>query len=423
MPQSPLAEQVASASCEPNVRRRKRILLAVHGAKLGGAERMALLEAEHLKTRFELLLAVPDGPLRARFAAHGELVAPAATLPLWGASKRRWAVSSARTLRDAIRMANLIRRREIELVLTNSSVCLAPVLAARLAGVPVLVHARDVPKSRLAPLVLALHGKMAHTVIVIADGLAPYFRAGHRTRVVRIADGITVPAPPLTPPRSVFGSPLRLCLVGGIDPRKGQDVAVAALADLRARGFDATLELVGREVDESFAAAVRDDARRLGVASEVKFVGEVDDAGAHLDRADIVIAPSRGEWTPLVLMEALARDRPVVATRVGGVPDVVQDRESGLLIAPESPAELAGAITELLSDPASAIAMAERGRSLIDAGFRIEQTLEGLQNEIDRLLDRGSRELDREPRALRAAMSDASDGVALTPQVRARRRR
>src|SRR5271167_1649630 len=98
MSQPLLAEQVSSPSCEQNVAGRRRILLAVHGAKLGGAERMALLEAEDLKARFELLLAVPDGPLRSRFAAHGELVAGAATLPLWGASTRRWAASWARTL-------------------------------------------------------------------------------------------------------------------------------------------------------------------------------------------------------------------------------------------------------------------------------------------------------------------------------------
>jgi glycosyltransferase involved in cell wall biosynthesis len=371
--------------------------MAIHSAKLGGAERIALLEAEDLKTRFELLLAVPDGPLRSRFAAHGELVAAAATLPLWGASSRRWAGSSVRTLLDAATMANLIRRREIELVLTNSAVCLAPVLAARLAGVPVVVHARDVPKSRLAPLVLALHGKLAHTVIVISDGLAPYFRAGRRTRVVLIADGITMPAPPPRRPRSAFGSPLRLCLVGGVDPRKGQDIALAALAQLRERGVETTLKLVGRDVDERFAAAVRADALRLGVASEVEFVGEVEDVGAHLDHADIVIAPSRGEWTPLVLMEALAHGKPVIATRVGGVAKVVRHRESGLLIAPESPVELADAIAELLADPAAATTMAERGRCLINAGFRIEHTLEGLQTEIDRLLD-------GEPRPLKSVL-------------------
>jgi glycosyltransferase involved in cell wall biosynthesis len=391
--QPPLLEPVsgASPSRKPNAGKRGRILLAVHGAKLGGAERMALLEAEYLTAGFELLVSIPDGPLRPRFAEHGELVGAAATLPLWGASTRRWAGSSVHTLLDAFSMAKLIRRRKIELVLTNSSVSFAPVLAARLAGVPAIVHARDVPNSRLAPLVLALHGRLARTVIVITDGLTPYFRGGRRTRVVRIPDGITMPASPPIGSRPTFGSPLRLCLIGGIDPRKGQDVAVAALAQLRERGIEAKLELVGRELDESFAAAVTDSARRLGVAEDVELVGEVSDAGPYLERADIVLAPSRGEWTPLVLMEALARGKPVVASRVGGVPDVVRDREFGLLVAPDNPTELADAIAELLSDPDAAGAMTGRGRDHIAAVFDVEMTLERVQTEVERLLDLASR--------------------------------
>jgi glycosyltransferase involved in cell wall biosynthesis len=410
MTKTQLAEQAYGARCERASTGRRRILLAVHSAKLGGAERMALLEAEYLNARFELLLSVPDGPLRARFAEHGELVGWAETLPLWGTSLVRWTRSSIRTLRDALVMAMLIRRRRVELVLTNSSVCLAAVLAARLARVPVVVHARDVPKSRLAPLVMGAHGRLASTVIVIADGLTPYFRseprfrAGPPTRIARIPDGISVPALAQSHQPSPFGSPLQLCLVGALDPRKGQDVAVAALAQLRQRGIAAKLDLVGRELDEGFAGAVREQAQALGVAGEVSFVGEVSDIGPLLQRADIVIAPSRGEWTPLVLMEALAHGKPVVAARVGGVAEVVHHRESGLLIAPESPSELAEAIVELSEDPAVAVAMAERGHAHVAAEFRVEHTLERVQSEIDRLLDGESMGLRREPRPLQSVL-------------------
>lgn len=404
MTETLLAEQAHDARQERATAGRRRILIAVHSAKLGGAERMALLEAEYLKARFELLLSVPQGPLRSHFAEQGELVAWTETLPLWGASTVRWARSCLSTLRDAISMAMLIRRRRVELVLTNSSVCLAPVLAARLARVPVVVHARDVPKSRLAPFVMAVHGKLASTVIVITDGLVGYFRAGSRTRIARIPDGIVVPELPPARPQSPYGSPLRLCLVGALDPRKGQDLAVTALAELHRRGLRASLELVGRELDEDFAHSIRAQALHLGVSDAVSFAGEVDGIGAHLQSADIVIAPSRGEWTPLVLMEALAHGKPVVAADVGGVSDVVQDRESGLLVAPENPTELADAIVELYEDPAGAAAMAERGRAHVVARFGIERTLEGLQSEIHRLLDGGSVRFRREPRPLQPVL-------------------
>jgi glycosyltransferase involved in cell wall biosynthesis len=387
MTQPLLDEQAPDARWEPMVAEPQRILLAVHSAKAGGAERMALLEAEYLKHRFELLLAVPEGPLRSSFAAHGELIAATATLPLWGGSARRWSRSSLRTLFDAVRMATLIRRRGIDLVLTNSSVCFAPVLAAKLARVPVVVHARDVPKSRLAPLIFALHGALADTVIVITGGLAPYFRRGRRARVTQIAEGIVASARPPRRSPVTFQSPLRLCLIGGIDPRKGQDIAVEALAQLRERGIEATLALVGREIDGEFADSVRDSAQRLGVARTLEFVGEVDDIGPYLDRADIVIAPSRGEWTPLVLMEALAHCLPVVAARVGGVEDVLSDHESGLLVPPEDPAAIVFAIVELTANPSVAADMARRGQRHVQAHFRIERTLGELRAELDRLLE------------------------------------
>ncbi|HEY2631537.1 MAG TPA: glycosyltransferase [Solirubrobacteraceae bacterium] len=404
MTQTLSAELHFGANRERRAAKRRPILFVIHSAKLGGAERMALLEAAHLEARFELLLSLPEGPLRSRFAAHGELVDGAATLPLWGAPPLRWARSLAGTLRDSIAMARLIRRRRVELVLTNSSVCLAPVIAAKLARVPVVVHARDVPKSRLAPLVMALQGKLATTVIVIADGLAPYFRTGRRTRLALIPDGISVNATPRVEESGTFGSPPHLCLVGAIDPRKGQDVAVVALAQLHARGVPATLDLVGRELDVEFAATVHEQVRASGLHDAVRFVGEVEDIQPHLDRADIVIAPSRGEWTPLVLMEALSQEKPVIATDVGGVANVVHHRQSGLLICPEDPKALADAVMELVSNPLVARAMAERGHAHVASHFRVEQTLDGLSREIELLLGSEPVSSAREPGRLRAVI-------------------
>ena len=143
-------------------RRPTPILFSVHSGKLGGAERMALLEAERLGSCFR---AAAGGagrpaarPLRRPWRAgrRGGDPAPVGSLTAALVRPARYERCSTRS-----RMAKLIRRRQVELVLTNSSVSVAPVLAAKLAGVPVIVHARDVPKSRLAPLVLAAQGRLA----------------------------------------------------------------------------------------------------------------------------------------------------------------------------------------------------------------------------------------------------------------------
>jgi glycosyltransferase involved in cell wall biosynthesis len=358
-------------------------LLCVHSATAGGGERMALAEAECLKEHFELIISIPDGPLRPSFAAHGEIVDGTVSLPLWGAGARRWVGRSVRTVTRGARLARLIRRRRVDAVLTSSSVLASPVLAARLARVPVVVHVRDVPASRLAPLVFKLEARLAQTVIVISNGQKPYF-SNARARIVLIPDGIALPGPgdAASAPRTGFGDPLRLCVVGGIDPRKGQDVAVEALAFLRNEGVDATLELVGRTIDPMFAADVRTRAEELSLGERVRFVGELDDVRPHLRDVDVVIAPSRGEWTPLSLMEAMALEKPVVAASVGGVPDVVTDGRTGILVPPDDPRRLADAIREIIEDPTGAAAMAQCARASIEARFAIGRTLEAVNREL-----------------------------------------
>jgi glycosyltransferase involved in cell wall biosynthesis len=351
------------------------------------AELMALAEARFLHEDFELFIAIPDGPLRSAFAPYGMLVGGTATVPLWGASAPRWASRAVRTLRDALRLARVIRRTGVQLVLTNSAVSVAPVLGARLAGVPAVVHVRDVPASALSRAVFALHGALADTVIVIAGELERLFAGARRARVVHIREGVRVPTAPADARLRTPDDALDLCLVGGIDPRKGHDVAIDALASLRRRGIRARLEVVGREVDAAFAAGLREQAARLGVGDAVRYAGELDDVTAALARADVVIAPSRAEWTPLSLMEAMAHRRPVVAAAVGAVADVMAaGGPVGLLTPPGDAQALAGAVAQLAGDPRAAREMGRRGRSHVAQRFDIERSLRALRDELERVL-------------------------------------
>jgi glycosyltransferase involved in cell wall biosynthesis len=364
---------------------RRRLLLTVHTGERGGASLMALEEARFLARTHDLVIAVGAGPLRERFAKQGAVVDGPPSLPLWTDDPVAWLKRGARTAQHALRLARLIRRRRIDLVVVNSTVSMAPVLAARLARVPVFVHARDTPFSRLAPLVMGLHARLAHTIVPIAAANEGYLPARRRARVVRIPDGIPIPPVPAAPLNG-FGRPLWLCVVGAITPDKGQGTAVAALAELRARGIDAELDLVGRVQDPEMAARLLDEAAARGLAGRVRIGGETDGIEAALDRADILLLTSRGEGTPLVLMEALARLTPVVATAVGGVPDIVVDGETGLLVPPGDPVALAEAIAHMAAEPAQARAMAARGRRHVEARFAMEPCLERLRVTIDAAL-------------------------------------
>jgi glycosyltransferase involved in cell wall biosynthesis len=370
----------------------KRILLSVHNAESGGAQLLALADARRLARDFELAISIPDGALRPDFAEYGELLAPSAVLPIWGASPLRWALQSARTLRDAVRLALTIRRQGIELVLVNSTVLLAPVLAARIAGVPAIVHVREFPMTGGGRRVFGLHRRLADTLIAISGAVEEKLPQGGGARLVRILAGIEIPSEPGTP-REEFQRPVRLCVLGSVNGlhSKGQDVAVGALGWLVEQGVDASLDLVGPISDRAFARELGEAAERLGVAERLHIRGESRETDEVFAEADIVLMCSRVEPLGLVPAEALVRGRPVIAARTGGLPEVVNDGETGLLVPPEDPQALGGAVLQMIASPAETREMVMRGRRDVEGRLDIELSLELIHSEVEQALARRGR--------------------------------
>jgi colanic acid/amylovoran biosynthesis glycosyltransferase len=139
-----------------------------------------------------------------------------------------------------------------------------------------------------------------------------------------------------------------LC-VGRLVPEKGQAVLLAALAQLVGAGHELTVMLAGEGPSRS---ALERIAKRLGVADRVVFRGAVgqDEIRALYAEAAIFCLPSFAEGIPVVLMEAMAMGRPVVSTRITGIPELIEDGRDGLLVAPGRADELAGALERLLAD-------------------------------------------------------------------------
>jgi len=157
--------------------------------------------------------------------------------------------------------------------------------------------------------------------------------------------------------------------VGRLSHEKGADVLLHAMPALRQR--DAVAVIVG---DGPERASLEGRAAALGVGDRVLWKGVVEDMGRLFSAFDAFVLSSRTEGTPIVLFEAMSAAVPIVATRVGGVPDVVTDREA-LLVAPENPAALARAIESVMLDAGSARARAVAARTRLDQDFGVEPWL------------------------------------------------
>jgi glycosyltransferase involved in cell wall biosynthesis len=135
---------------------------------------------------------------------------------------------------------------------------------------------------------------------------------------------------------------------------------------------EVTLRIAGRPLFGPFGARVQQAIDELGLADHVQFLGSLDQpqlAEAYA-RAAVTVLTSRQETAPAVLMEAMAARRPVVATAVGGVAEIVADGLSGYVTPPGDAAVLAQRVERLLLDPERAAAMGAAGRALAEANYR-----------------------------------------------------
>ncbi|WEK03737.1 MAG: glycosyltransferase [Candidatus Devosia phytovorans] len=161
-----------------------------------------------------------------------------------------------------------------------------------------------------------------------------------------------------------------LVYVGRLEPVKGLLVLLDAVANLRQRHPDLQLTIVG---DGTSRPGIEATARELGLAGITRFVGYRTSAevAAHLADADLLVLPSFAEGVPVVLMEAMASGRPVIASRVAGVQELVQDGIAGFTVPPGDVTTLAQRIEQLITDPALCARMGHAGRQIVEREFSI----------------------------------------------------
>jgi len=224
-------------------------------------------------------------------------------------------------------------------------------------------------------------------VIAVSRALADDL---HRARVPReiivpIVNAWHETSPPLSPAaaRHALGIPddaLVVGCVGRVTGQKALDVAMAAMGHLRDTA--ATLSIVG---DGEERGSLEARARTLGITDRVRWHGARTNAHELMTAFDVFLLSSRWEGTPIVLLEAMAAGVPVVATRVGGVPDVVSEREA-MLVPAEDALGLAAAIRSVLTDRDAADRRARAAELRLRVDFGFERWLDRYDGVYERVV-------------------------------------
>jgi glycosyltransferase involved in cell wall biosynthesis len=202
--------------------------------------------------------------------------------------------------------------------------------------------------------------------------VADLFRAqiGRPRAMVRIVRNGVSPAE--FDPVAVKPDATDFVCIGELRPVKAIDVLIEALAILKQHGRRVTATIVGEGPDD---AKLKAQARQLGLADEVRFVG-YQPARTAFAMGRMLVIPSRAESLPYVVLEAAAAGMPIIATEVGGVPEIFGPH-AGHLIPPDDVAALVAAMREVLVDPGQAQLVAQEVRARVRAEFSVDTMVDG----------------------------------------------
>lgn len=362
-----------------------KVLYVIDNLEFGGGERGFAQLAGALRDRYEILFACsPGGLLGTRLEQLG--------IPIRSLDFRRQ-LSLARILR----LAAIIRQERVRLVHSmGARADFAARIAGRLAGSPVIVSttAMFVEGYEVSPVKRALYRtgnrfteRLCDGFIAVSEAVRKILVEDHRipaAKVTRIYNGVELDAfQPGSRDRVQLKRDLGLDpeapLVGTIGrmvPQKAHDVFLQAASLVAQAVPDAQFLIVG---DGPLRSTLERLRKELGLRS-CRFGGFREDIPEALSIMSVFVLSSVLEGLPRVLLEALALARPVVATRIPGVTEIVQHGFTGLLVPPRDAVTLAHAITWLLNDQKLAGRLGQAGRKVVEERFALSRTVE----EVDR---------------------------------------
>jgi glycosyltransferase involved in cell wall biosynthesis len=364
-----------------------RIIEMIDKPSLGGGQTAVLLLARYLDPGlFEVtVLSGGGGPLvdEAGRAGVGHIAVA------WG---------GRRPLRTAAEVARILESEKADVLHTHGGYAgFYGRWAARRSRTPVVVHTlhgihylhyRNPALRRLSIWQERFFSRMTDALVLVCQsdlGLARRNRLASEQKLIVIQNGLpeAAPAPADSsvaslkselgwePGRPIVGTVARL------HRQKGIDDLIRAAPRIFEAAPEARIVIVG---DGPLRRKLQRRAARLGLEDRIAFLGGRPDAPRLISLFDIFVLPSLWEGLPFVLVEAAALGKPIVASAVDGVPEILEDGKTGVLIRPGDPAALAEAVVRLLADGKSAASLGQAARALIPPRFPLRRTIDQHQN-------------------------------------------
>jgi glycosyltransferase involved in cell wall biosynthesis len=389
-----------------------KILFYNHTGTVSGAERvMAMILSPLDRARFAPVVVCPDAspmmemtqklnvrtlglqPLEARFTWRLDLVV-------------RYLISFASVIRSARRLVI----KEAPDIIHANSIRAGLVMAAATLGLdmPVIWHAHDIlphhPLSTAVRLFAAVSDR--NRILAVSQAVADRFRGiilrplKRRVPVVVIHNAVDLERfKPDTDDRAEIRSALGLGeaqpvvgIVGQLTPRKGQLELIEAFASISSEIKDAVLLIAGAALfnrDEEYAAQLQSTAESLGIAGRVRFLGSRDDIPQLMQGLDVLVVNSHEEPFALTVLEGLSSGTAVLATSVGGTPEMVRHGFNGWLVKARNHDGLVKGMMTLLRDQSLRDQLGREGRREAIARFSIKRFLGEVEQLYSRLLERG----------------------------------
>ncbi len=336
-----------------------RILEAITPSVIGGAE----IYTAALANQF------------AHAGVHCEIFCPKGRKFAEYARRQGLSVSSWKTFGKvdpytALRLAGFLRKKRIDVVHTHlSTASLIGAIAAKIAKVPCVSHVHGFTSA--APY------RFSDRIIAVSQAVADHLESQKiaTEKITVIHNGIDsrhlVPIE-INEAKKEIGIPQETPVIGvfgRLDKVKGQDVAIETISKLHYCFSDARLLVCGTGKDENY---LRRLARERGVDDRTIFTGFVEDTAKYMCACDVVFVPSRKEAFGLACAEAMALARPVVATKVGGLAEIIGDEDAGFTVTRSSPKHAAKIMRSLIENKQLAEDTGKRARERVLQHFNIE---------------------------------------------------